>query len=161
MPWHSMIFCIDMTFDIWHLSLDIWYSTNDTWHLTFTWIKAKAVWISFIATQSFEHMRLSSGIKQEWGKICPVELSPRKWKFLVIHNFFGGECEPWLVSTAWEYLLSPVQRGQLLLEQDEPALQEAQPALLGGRVVPTGSGQDWPTQLVGDGLVLELPYVGA
>ena len=52
--------------------------------------------------------------------------------------------------------MPPVQRGQLLLEEDGPAFRQAQPALLGGGVVPTGSGQDGPGDLVGDPLVLEL-----
>ena len=58
-----------------------------------------------------------------------------------------------------EDLLPPVERGQLLLEEDVPALGEAEPALLGGGVVSTGRGQDGPYDLVGDPLVLELPYV--
>ena len=53
--------------------------------------------------------------------------------------------------------MPPVQRGQLLLEEDGPAFRQAQPALLCGGVVPTGGGQDGPGDLVGDPLVLELP----
>ena len=53
-----------------------------------------------------------------------------------------------------------VEGGLLLLEQDVPALQEAEAALLRGGVVAAGSGQDAPVQLVGDPLVLQLPDVG-
>ena len=53
--------------------------------------------------------------------------------------------------------MPPVQRCQLLLEEDGPAFRQAQPALLCGGVVPTGGGQDGPGDLVGDPLVLELP----
>jgi len=54
-----------------------------------------------------------------------------------------------------------VEGGLLLLEQDVPALQEAEAALLRGGVVAAGSGQDGPVQLVGDPLILQLPNVGA
>ena len=57
--------------------------------------------------------------------------------------------------------MSPVQRGQLLFEENDPAFHQAQPALLGGCVVPTGGGQDGPGDLVSDPLVLELPDVCA
>ena len=53
-----------------------------------------------------------------------------------------------------------VEGGLLLLEQDVPALQEAEAALLRGGVVAAGSGQDGPVQLVGDPLILQLPNVG-
>ena len=46
-----------------------------------------------------------------------------------------------------------VEGGLLLLEQDVPALQEAEAALLRGGVVAAGSGQDGPVQLVGDELI--------
>ena len=58
---------------------------------------------------------------------------------------------------AGEDLLPPVEGGQLLFEEDVPAFGEAEPALFGGGVVPTGGGQDGPGDLVGDPLVLELP----
>ena len=62
---------------------------------------------------------------------------------------------------AGEDLLPPVEGGQLLFEEDVPAFGEAEPALFGGGVVSTGRCQDGPCDLVGDPLVLELPYVGA
>ena len=44
-----------------------------------------------------------------------------KVKVLVIHNFLGVQGQPCPVPAAGEDLLPPVQRGQLLLEEDEPA----------------------------------------
>ena len=85
----------------------------------------------------------------------------RKSKSLIIHNFFRVQGQPCSVSAAWEDLLPPVQRGQLLFEEDDPAFHQAQSALLGGGVVPAGGGQDGPGDLVGDPLVLELPDVCA
>ena len=53
--------------------------------------------------------------------------------------------------------LEPLVEDVLLLkEQDVPAFKEAEAALLGGRVVAAGSGQDGPFPLV-----LQLPDVGA
>ena len=60
---------------------------------------------------------------------------------------------------AGEDLLPRVEGGQLLFEEDVPAFGEAEPALFGGGVVSTGRCQDGPCDLVGDPLVLELPYV--
>ena len=57
--------------------------------------------------------------------------------------------------------MPPVQRGQLLFEEDDPAFHQAQSALFGGGVVPTGGGQDGPGDLVGDALVLQFPDVCA
>ena len=84
-----------------------------------------------------------------------------KVKVLVIHNFLGVQGQPCTVPAAGEDLLPPVQRGQLLLEEDDPAFHQAQSALFGGGVVPTGGGQDGLGDLVGDALVLEFPDVCA
>ena len=55
--------------------------------------------------------------------------------------------------------LEPLVEGDLLLtEQDVPAFEEAEAALLGGEVVAAGSGQDGPVQLVGDPLVFMLMF---
>ena len=61
---------------------------------------------------------------------------------------------------AAEYLQPPVEGGVLLLEQDVPFLQEAEAALLVGRVEAVGRGQDGPGEVVGDALVLQFPYMG-
>ena len=65
------------------------------------------------------------------------------------------------MSVVGEDLEPLVEGGLLLLEQDLPALKEAEAALLRGGVVAAGSGQDGPVQLVGDPLVLQFPDVGA
>ena len=55
-------------------------------------------------------------------------------KVLVNRNFLGVQGQLCSVLAAGEELL---QRGQLLLEEDEPAFHLAQSALLGTGVVPT------------------------
>ena len=67
-------------------------------------------------------MLLSSGVKQEWHKIGMSWGMSIKVRVLVIHNFLGVQGQPCPVPAAGEDLLPPVQRGQLLLEEDEPAL---------------------------------------
>ena len=68
--------------------------------------------------------------------------------------------EPCFLDAVGEDLELLVEGGLLLTEQDVPAFEEAEAALLGGGVVAAGSGQDGPVQLVGDPLVLQLPNVG-
>ena len=82
-------------------------------------------------------------------------------EYLVVLDRLGFQREPCLVPAVGEDLEPLVEGGLLLLEQDVPALQEAEAALLRGGVVASGSGQDGPVQLVGDPLILQLPNVGA
>ena len=74
----------------------------------------------FFATLSFKHVALlkSSGMKQEWQKIGTSWDISMKVKVLVIHNFLGVQGQHCSVLAAGEDLLPPVQRGQLLLEED-------------------------------------------
>ena len=62
---------------------------------------------------------------------------------------------------AAEDLKPPVEGGVLLLEEDVPFLQQAESALLIGGVEAVGGGEDGPGEVVGDALVLQLPYIGA
>ena len=78
----------------------------------------------------------------------------------IILNCLGVEGEPGLVPAAAEDLLPPIDGGILLLEEDVPSLQQAEPALLCGGVVAVGGGEDGPGEGVGDALVLQLPDVG-
>ena len=82
-------------------------------------------------------------------------------KFPVVFDCLWIQREPRLVSVVCEDLEPLVEGGLLLTEQDVPAFEEAEAALLGGGVVAAGSSQDGPVQLVGDPLVLQLPNVGA
>ena len=78
----------------------------------------------------------------------------------IILNCLGVEGEPGLVPAAAEDLLTPVDGGVPLLEEDIPFLQQAEAALLIGGVEAVGSGEDGPGEGVGDALVLQLPYMG-
>ena len=62
---------------------------------------------------------------------------------------------------AAEDLQPSVEGGVLLLEEDVPFLQQAESALLIGGVEAVGGGEDGPGEVVGDALVLQLPYIGA
>ena len=82
-------------------------------------------------------------------------------EFLVVLDCLWIQREPRLVSAVCEDLKPLVEGGLLLMEQEVPAFQKAEAALLGRGVVAACSGQDGPVQLVGDPLVLQLPDVGA
>ena len=62
---------------------------------------------------------------------------------------------------AGEYLAPPVDGGALLLEHDEPLLEEAEAALLRGGVVALEVlCKDGPADVDGGASILELPHVG-
>ena len=98
--------------------------------------KSKSFLILFILLlRVSNHCWLSSGIKTVWVKIANDKTISQcvvpKTNILVILHSLGVEGEPGLVSAAAEDLQPLVEGGVLLLEEDDPFLEEAEAALLG------------------------------